>query len=377
VYHWPSSHATKAAVPELPAGLAVAAASGDPDIYFIALDGYPRGDVLRNAYAYNNLPFEEELGAKGFVFADRGLANYAEPMPALAACLNFDYIENLVPAGEQAGMAPSRLVSLYHNNRLFRFLKQRGYTILACSPGIETLEPHPPVDVVLQPSFALGEFEAVLLGRTFFSRVMEAMYYYRDGNPAAWSFSFRRDHIQYAFGQLERVPSEKSATARFVFAHLEVPEPPFLFTRDGGLAEPFGPGSLGNDRFFRGTETEFRAAYLDQLSYTNYMLKRVISAIIERSARPAVILVASSRGARVTFGPGETPPRERFPTLIAARFPGVKETPAAAVYDSMSLVNLFRVTLNAAFNARLPLLPDRAPAVDVEHLPGTSVPPGA
>ncbi len=61
----------------------------------------------------------------------------------------------------------------------------------------------------------------------------------------------------------------------------------------------------------------------------------------------------------MTFGPNDPPARERFPTLIAARLVRGYEGPGTAIYDGISLVNLFRVVLNATFNTALPLLPDQ------------------
>lgn len=355
IYNWPHSSGAASLLSDLSAPADGAGdAQAAPDIYFIALDGYGRADVLRTSYGYNSLPFEEALDAKGLRFSERATSNYAEVSLSLATCLNLDYAHNMLDGSEGETATPAHLMELYHQNRLFRFLKQRGYRILAFSPGIESMEPRDPVDEVLSPPYGTTEFEMVLLNRTIASRVMEGVYYLRYGNPAAWGFSHLRSRVQYALATLQTLPAEPSESPRFVYAYLPFPEPPYLVTRDGGLAQPFGPGSLGIDRFFRGMESDYREAYLDQVSYLNKMLDAAAASILKDSKRPACILIASCRGANVMRQSGTTPLHERFATLTAFHFPG---TYAEALPQDISMVNLFRFTLNRLFGASLEPLP--------------------
>jgi hypothetical protein len=221
---------------------------------------------------------------------------------------------------------------------------------------------------VLSPGDALGEFEMVLLDRTVFTRVMEAIYHFRYKNPAYWHFESRRGRILFAFDEMTRLAAESPPRPRFIFAHLLIPEPPFLFTRDGDRAQPYGPGSLAVHTSFRGKEREFSRSYVDQVHFTNEMLARTARAVIERSTRPVVFIIASASGLPISSrGEEETTP-ERFATLLLVRLPEPYSPESGKMNDSMTLVNLFRVTLDEVFGTALGAKPDRT-LISAENRP--------
>ncbi|MBX7257387.1 MAG: hypothetical protein K1Y02_13570 [Candidatus Hydrogenedentes bacterium] len=357
IYNWPHSSGAQSKLTDLPAPQpTMFSPQTTPDIYFIALDGYGRGDTLRTFYGYNSLPFEEAMNAKGFSFSDKSTSNYLDVPLALTSCLNLEFAHNMLSdTAEPSSASTTELMRLYHQNRLFRYLKNLNYHIVAFSPGIESMEPAGSVDEVLRPPYGLTEFEMVLLNRTIVSRIMEGIYYVRYRNPAAWGFSHLRRRVQFTLNELEKLPEASSDSPRLVYAYLPFPEPPYLLTRDGGLAQPFGPGSLGIDRMFRGLESDYREAYLDQVSYLNKRLDTVTTAIVEKSKRPVCVLIASCRGARVSLNAAEPSQRERFAILTASRFP---QASGEGLPQDVGLVNLFRATLNKLFGTSLPLLPN-------------------
>lgn len=327
-----------------------------PDIYFIALDGYARSDILRSEFSYNNLTFEDGMKTNGFQIVPESHSNYTQAVLSLTACLNMEYLHAMGTPAARTGADMNHAIRLYHDNRVFKTLLDIGYSLVAFSPGLESLEPRSEGVAVLAPPYSVGEFEMVLLDRTVASRVMQAVYYLKYQNPAYWRYAFRRERILYAFDEMARLAQTESSAPRFVYANLLIPEPPYLFTREGGRAQPFGQGSLAIDRRFRGRESEYRAAYLDQVHFTNQKLLETTQRIIDGAKRPAVILIASSRGAPVFLERSTAPPETRYRNLILVRFPD--GTADSHVYDSMSLVNLFRVTLNRIVNAGLPMLED-------------------
>jgi len=339
-----------------------------PDIYFIALDGYARADMLRSEYGFNNMAFENDLHNIGFVIASQSHSNYPVHTYALASCLNLDYLDALVEPSDRSRGTIDNVLDLFHRNRVVGFLRANGYEIIGLSPGFQSLEPREPdVDTRVEPPRTLGEFEMVLAGRTAASRVMETVYYLRFRNPAYWRFSFRRTRILYTVQELTQRCAEESKQPRFFFANMLVPEPPYLFDRDGGRAQPFGPGSLSIHRTLQGETMALREAYLDQLYYTNQLVAKTAQRIVAESKRPAVIVIASSRGAPVSLQPGDTAVEDRYANLIAVRFPNSPAADQEVIYPSISLVNLFRVTFNRVFGTGLPLLEDRMMRVDDRH----------
>ena len=59
-----------------------------PDIFYIILDGYARGDTLEAIYNVDNDPFLDSLRNKGFYIADHSLSNYSTTLKSLTASLN-------------------------------------------------------------------------------------------------------------------------------------------------------------------------------------------------------------------------------------------------------------------------------------------------
>lgn len=339
-----------------------------PDIYLIALDGYARGDILASEYGYNNLAFEGALRELGFTIPERSQSNYTHPVYSIAACLNMDYLSAVVPEESRATSGVGTVLQLYHDNRVFRFLREQGYEIVAFSPGMQSLEPQLPNVRCISPSESASEFEIVLADRTAVSRIMEVVYFARYDNPAYWRFAYRSTRILAALEGMPKLSTDDSPKPRFVLAHLSLPDPPFLFTRDGDPAQPFGPGSLSIHQGFRGEEAEFRTAYLDQLYFTNQKLREAINGIVRNSVRPAVILLVSSRGAPLLLQRESGTGSQRYASLIAVRFPdGASKGEDKDIYPAITPVNLFRVVFNRLFDTRLPLIEDRQWVVSDER----------
>ncbi|MCC6489466.1 MAG: hypothetical protein IT364_18355, partial [Candidatus Hydrogenedentes bacterium] len=331
-----------------------------PDIYLVALDGYARGDILASDYGYNNLAFEGALRDLGFTIPEKSQSNYTHPVYSIAACLNMDYLSAMVPEEKRASSGVGTVLQLYHENRVCNFLREQGYEVVAFSPGMQSLEPRIPYVRCISPSESTSEFEIVLADRTAVSRIMEVVYFARYDNPAYWRFAYRSTRILAALDGMPKLAGEQSDKPRFVLAHLSLPDPPFLFTRDGDPAQPFGPGSLSIHQGFRGEEAEFRTAYLDQLYFTNQMLRKALEGIVRNSTRPAVVVLVSSRGAPLLLQRESGTGSQRYASLIAVRFPdGTAMGKDKDIYATITPVNLFRVVFNRLFDTRLPLIEDR------------------
>lgn len=339
-------------------GLAIAQPPAQkPDIYLIVLDGYSRDDVLRQEYGFNNIHFLNVMRDKGFWVADKSFANYSSSLPSLASCLNMEYVQHLLPDSTPKADAVD-LVNLYHYNRLYAFLRAQGYRLTVFSPGMELTEPRENVDRVMKPTGALSEFEAVLLDTSAAERVIQLYDYWVHGSIHHSAYKAQRRRVLYTFDGLGNMAEEKSDVPRLIVAHILIPQPPFLFNREGGwpdtsdLVAPTESGSL-HIRF-----ASFRNHYNDQLQYTNSRLADTVDRILKNSATPPVILIASSRGAGVSFRPTDTDEaklRERFGNLLMVHLPGQPSDQPLLSPGQASLVNLFRVALNRTLGTAMPL----------------------
>ena len=92
------------------------------DIYYIVLDGYARGDILKEIYAYDNQPFLTQLEELGFYVADSSYANYNQTRLSIPSALNMAYMQDLGINTATPFNLPDHL-ELIRKAALFDFLK--------------------------------------------------------------------------------------------------------------------------------------------------------------------------------------------------------------------------------------------------------------
>jgi hypothetical protein len=66
------------------------------NVYFIVPDSYPRSDVLRNVYGYDNSRFVDALRTRGFKVAERSYANYYTTFLSMSSMFNMAYHDRIV-----------------------------------------------------------------------------------------------------------------------------------------------------------------------------------------------------------------------------------------------------------------------------------------
>jgi len=331
-----------------------------PDIYFIVLGGYASPEILSSVGGYNLRPFLDEMESNGFLCADNSFSNYPTDMLSLASCLNMDYLQSLGPA-QAEGLEPRTVIEWYHNNRLYDFLSDHGYTIEVFSPGNETLEPREQVASVWRQAIVLPEFERVLVESSALRPMIQLVHHARHGAGAESAHIFDRLRTKYVFNHLEAVAKSDAPNPRFIQAFLHVPEMPFIFDRDGGWPENVGLFTYAGRTRIRpelGPRGYWRL-YTDQVHATNRLVRRVVEAICSNEDREAVVVVCSAYGPGLYMAYDEPSPgmlMQRYANLLMVRFP--EGMGPSALPPNMTLVNLFRLVLNESFDTRLPMLPN-------------------
>jgi hypothetical protein len=144
-------------------------------------------------------------------------------------------------------------------------------------------------------------------------------------------FKWYRQHL-YAFEQLERIPDIPGN--KFVYAHLFMTHQPFVFTTAGQVRWPV---------------TESDRAYLDQITYTNNRMIKIIKTLIEKSPNPPVIVIQGDHS--YVHGEG------RNKVLNAYYLP---DGGSEMITPDFSPVNTFRLIFNTYFGENYELLPNIA-----------------
>ncbi len=331
---------------EAPAGIGLnqAAASRDsPDIYFILLDGYARADVLEKYYGFDNGPFIRALERRGFQVATASEANYYWTYLSLSSTLNMDYLPALL--GDRLDPLGTDRENAYHllrENRAAAFLKARGYRFVHLQSTWGGTGSNPYADDFLPCGGGLFRDEYLLA-------VAEVTWLQAFGSSASMDLASCHLRNFETLAGLARTPGPK-----FVFTHFVPPHHPYLFDREGRVLRN---ANLSNQFEFQKRLWENRSAYVDQLVFVNRSIGRVIDRLIAESTRPPIILLLSDHGPNLRRGYAtDEQHRIRLADLSAVLLPGA----APDLFpEDVSNVNLLRIVLDQAFDAGLPLLPDR------------------
>lgn len=308
-----------------------------PDIYYIILDGYGRSDVLKNEYGYDNSDFLDALRDLGFYVADCSQSNYAQTQLSLSSSLNFNYIDALSDRYIPGTDDRTGLDAFIKHSFVRESLKASGYTIVAFATGFIGTE-LTDADYFLAPQRNIGnmnEFEYLLIETTFARLIQDTS---RLGMHNSGSELFR-ERTLFALDKLDKLSYIREA--KFVFVHLIVPHPPYVFGPTGG---PVAPEEIGTTR----SEND-AIRYRDQVIFISNRMKEILPRIIANSARPPIIVLLGDHGPTI---PGS--PATRMKNLNAYFMPGAN----IPLYPTITPVNSFRMIFNGYFGQDLPLLED-------------------
>jgi hypothetical protein len=343
-----------AALPGLTRPDGTSVATERPNIVYLLVDGYGRADVLQEVYGYDNTPFQAFLRRQGFTVVEASRANYSQTLLALSAILNMDYVQALLPGTPATATDRQGLKRLIAQSRVVRELQARGYTHVAFASGYEGTS-LAAADIYLDQESPLTAFGQELLGTSLVPLVL--------GRHAKELDPFT-NHRQAILTILDTVADTGHfPPPTFLFAHLIIPHPPFLFHADGTPVPPQGRFALADASDFvakGGTRAEYVRQYTAQLTYLNTRLTQAITTLQARARRPTVIIIQSDHGPASHLEWEHPTPEaltERMQNFTALYFP-----PGAspAIPATLSPVNTFRLVFNTYFGTGLPLLPDRS-----------------
>ena len=310
-----------------------------PDIYYIILDGYGRSDVIKQ-YGVDNTEFLNTLKDLGFFVADCAQSNYAQTKMSLTSSLNFNYLDQLSDHFVPGSTDRTGMYALIQRNAARKSLEKAGYKTVSFASGFPMTE-FTDAPYFFSPKSSwreLNDFESLLV-KTTLAGSIEPGTANTDTDMPNSSPALARQRTLFT---LEKLPTIASLPGpKFVFVHLVIPHPPFVFGLTGG---PPAPEQEGISR----TE-QIAIHYRDQAMYISSRMKEIIPQIIASSTTPPVIVIQGDHGPTV---PSEA--RERMRILNVYYLPGVD----AQVYPKITPVNTFRVIFNSYFGQNLELLDD-------------------
>ncbi|MFP6596585.1 MAG: hypothetical protein VCC01_03940, partial [Candidatus Hydrogenedentota bacterium] len=325
-----------------------------PNIYYIVLDGYGRADVLEELYQYPAEKFMDLLRNEGFYIADESRSNYVRTIFSLASTFNMETLDEFIETNNLKNSHNETWVRLYnYQNRFAKILTGLRYSTVGISTayigsnraGMQYIE---------KPAVGrLNQFELKLLGQT---PVHEFLMDVQLRN----AFDTHRERQIEA---MKRIPliTQNYDSPVFVFAHILLPHPPFVFNADGSPAKPADPNfHIGDaDSLVNITMTiqEYQKSYGNQIHYLNQMVLEMVKRI--RKSDPGAVIVLQG-----DHGPGsqyvgnslaKTNMHERSGILNAYLFP---DADYSSLYPAITPANTFRVISNRFFKTEFELVED-------------------
>jgi hypothetical protein len=332
-----------------------------PDIYWIILDRYGSPDVVRDYYDHDISPFVDALRERGFYVAEAATANYLKTAPSLVWARNMTYLDGEVLRDRAAADHDWGPVhrDLARPFAVLDLLRQHGYRFIYSGTYWGPTATHPEADLNLVWEGGRSEFATVLTNTT----LLRATELLGPEAPLDWRRE-RYELTRYQWDRLEDLAASGGGAPRFIHSHFALPHDPYVFHADGS----FVPEDVERER-------STAENYADQVEYANAAALSFIDAALDTSPERQPIIILQSeegpwpqryRAGEVTFAWADEATdaelHEKFGVLSAFHLPGVRGEEAEEIgfYQSVSLVNQFRIIFNAYFGTDFELLPDRS-----------------
>jgi hypothetical protein len=337
----PSEAASAADAP-----IATATRVPNRDVYLLVFDRYGSNWSIEHRFGITDNDLPDWLASQGFQVMPGARANYRATDFSLSSALNMsmhdDLTRSIGPVSDDRTPARDKL----RRTEVAKFLRANGYRYYHLGAWYEPTRTNELAD----ENLTWGEdteFSSVLrdvsMGPSIESLVTEEV-------PEDEFRVGARQMALYQFRQVQRlatVPGRK-----FVFAHILLPHPPYVFAADG--------------REIRDPEARERPEgdlYRDQLRFTNARIREIVDALLAGppESDPIIVIMGDEgpflcRNVDCVDGSPETL-GIRLGVLTALYLPGL---PDGIMPPNHSSVNTFRVIFSEYFGADLPRLPDRA-----------------
>lgn len=388
--------AAMAAMPEL-----ATAPSPDapPDIYHFVFDRYGSEETLERVFGVTE-PVGGFLEAQGFYVARDSFSNYLSTGHSLASTFSMDYLTDLADDPRVYGKNWQPIFEVVDDNRLGRFLRDRGYQQHQFGSWWNGTYHNP--NVATNRPLGFSEFEMTYLRRT----LLQPIFHLLPDRPLTMRLDWDNGQCQRVARQVEEIKAiargdgsggagsvadgsgadgPREGGPVHVFAHILVPHGPYVFGPDGSCLDRAASEARGEIR-----------GYAEQVAYADAIIADLVTTILAPGRPPAVIVIQADEGPipqRDMSVPwqdaSDADLRVKFGILNAFYFPGGDYS---RLRQDMSSVNTFRAVLGTVFGADLPDLPDRMYTfpdhtdiygfVDVTdrvrcaapHIPGTDLP---
>jgi len=315
-----------------------------PDIYYIILDEFEGFQGMRDYWRYQGVDeFAKFLKDRGFFVAEASHGSSKNTLLEVASRLNYEQYTD--------GQDLHVYIDAIADNKVFPYLESRGYTTVVFDetelalPAVKSIpadfmynygNESIPDSQLQDQGFSLDEFGELVMNNTMYYAVSEK---YKRNTPIT---QLHNNMINFT---VEHIADKNVASPKFVYVHLLLPHPPFMYSRNGDI-------QLGHL-----TDWNY---YLDTYIYSIQVAEKMVDNILKNADpdNPPIILLQSDHGGRnestveSVFLPNY-PKELKTLILFAMYIPGYD---ASALPQDINPVNTFPIVFNHLFDAKIPLV---------------------
>ena len=253
------------------------------DVYYLVFDDFASQTTLENNYNYSGVNLFQKLSEKGFRVIDDGRSNYNQTVYSIPSALNFSYIQQFSNISIQKEIEGSLTNVLIKDGLVFNFFRNQGYKVVTFSTGIYYIDVDTS-DLYLSPPGVPSFFTGELVNNSVL-----ALFYWKQ------QYLWNCTRIEFTFNQLADI--NKIDSPIFVYAHIMLPHPPFVYKKDGLVEIPFKKFDYRDNNAF--TELDTREIYIngyrDQVEYASHQLLQIVDSI-QKISPDSIIIIQGDHG---------------------------------------------------------------------------------
>ena len=344
------------------------------DIYYIILDGHSSPEVIKDVMGFTEIDeFTNFLEQKGFYIAKESRSNYPTTAMSLPSSLNMGFLER--------PDLPKKYFQMTEDHLVKDFLKSHGYRYIHFGAEAFTFF-NKYADENINIGF-FSPYQEAILKNTIVTPI-EKYFLGLNATTIVEKLGFLDARLMqwkrtlYQLDKLVEISKTENGPT-FVFAHLLLPQGPYVFNADGSF--------VSDEELAKRTRLE---NYHNQVLYIDKAIADVVDAILKNSKTDPIIILQGDHGfafgilaarepellKELTFKPGQKEQiiipnvNYSFPNLNAYHLPDGGDK---LLYDSISPVNTFRLILNYYFKQNLEFLDDTSYIID-PHDPTQFIP---
>jgi hypothetical protein len=311
-----------------------------PDVYYIILDGYGGTKRMKQDLNFDNYEFLSELTNRGFFAPDLSSGNYPSTNWQMTSIFSMNYLPS--KEKEQSDQEYySSIIRIKRSNEVMRNFHHLDYEIINFQTKGSITQEFLLNDQTFcqREQLKQSKFTQMLLRTTIIS--------YFNNQIVVNTY---RESILCGFSEISNL-TEKNDKPIFVFMHLAIPHPPYVFGPNGEYV--FGGKVQTEEGSFVDEEK-----YVDSIKFVNKKILEVTENIL-RNNENSIIIIQSDHG--YDFGinyenPSDLSLKQRFSILNAIYLPNGDED---VFYEGITSVNTFRIIFNEYFGTSYEILEDR------------------